>query len=81
MLTKQQTEEANELAAECSERDSRALTSAATPEAPLAITMSLHVEAANELGTAIQHLERGDRPAARVNINTAIEKLNEAELE
>lgn len=50
-------------------------------EEPLAITNTLHVEAACELGTAIQHLERGDRPAARVNINTAIEKLNEAELE
>jgi Tfp pilus assembly protein PilF len=60
--------------------DSRALTSAAT-DAPLASTVSLHVEAACELGTAIQHLERGDRRSARHHINTAIEKLNEAELE
>jgi Tfp pilus assembly protein PilF len=73
MPAKQQILEAEEVG------DGHALTSAATPQ--LASTVSLHEEAACELGTAIQHLERGDRPAARVNINTAIEKLNEAELE
>lgn len=78
MLPKQQIEEAEAAALELSNGQSP-MANVAEPK--LAATLVLELAAAQELGVAIQHLERGDRPAARGNINNAINHLNEAELE
>lgn len=47
----------------------------------LAVTVELELASAQELGEAIQHLERGDRSQARQAIGRAVENLNEAEIE